>query len=278
MFNEHRSTMRRRAEAAGTQQATKGPAQRLSSSTGRAAGEGDSSRSVAGRAGGNVTLPCRYTMTDHKQLSVCWNQGDIPWSKCNNEVIATDELGVREDSRGSSRYQLLGPLDQGDVSLTILNVTELDAGRYGCRVDIPGWFNDEKHHFDLTVDSVPQTTTSATTETATLQTTDTHTAGHMNATETVPTSSSSSVIRQQESSSVTVALVCVMFGLIVLVSVGGVVVLVRKWMRLHKVRQQQLNTSIQFSSTLQLQSRDSAVENIYQIEEGVARDVYEYCP
>ncbi|XP_062261611.1 T-cell immunoglobulin and mucin domain-containing protein 4-like isoform X2 [Platichthys flesus] len=240
-------------------------------------GEGGSDQSVAGRAGANVTLPCRYDMTDHKQLSVCWNRGDIPWSKCNNELITTDELGVREDSRGSSRYQLLGPLDQGDVSLTILNVTESDAGRYGCRVDIPGWFNDEKHHFDLTVDSVPQTTTSVTSETATLQTTDTHTAGHMNATETVPTSSFSSVIRQ-ESSSVTVALVCVMFGLIVLVTAGGVVFLVTKWMRLHKVRQQQLNTSVQFSSTLQLQSRDSAVENVYQIEEGVARDVYEYCP
>ena len=116
-------------------------------------GEGGSSRSVAGRAGGNVTLPCRYNMTNHKQLSACWNRGDIPSSKCDNELIATDELGVREDSRRSSRYQLLGPLDQGDVSLTILNVTESDAGRYGCRVEIPGWFNDEKHHFDLTVDS-----------------------------------------------------------------------------------------------------------------------------
>ena len=74
-------------------------------------------------------------------------------SKCNNELIATDERGVREDSRRSSRYQLQGRLDQGDVSLTILNVTESDAGRYGCRVDIPGWFNDDKHHFDVTVDS-----------------------------------------------------------------------------------------------------------------------------
>ncbi|XP_060941393.1 T-cell immunoglobulin and mucin domain-containing protein 4-like [Limanda limanda] len=241
-------------------------------------GEGVSGSSVAGRVGGNVTLSCGYNMRKHKPLSVCWNRGDIPYSQCNNELIATDGLSVREDSRRSSRYQLLGQLDRGDVSLTILNVTESDAGRYGCRVHIPGMFNDEKHHFDLTVDSDPQTTTSVTSETSTLQTTDTHTAGHMNATETILTSSFSSVIRQQESSSVTVALVCVMFGLIVLVTAGGVVVLVRKWMRLHKVRQQQLNSSIQFSSTLQLQSRDSAVENIYQIEEGVARGVYEYCP
>ncbi|XP_060942584.1 hepatitis A virus cellular receptor 1 homolog [Limanda limanda] len=186
-------------------------------------GEGVSDRSVAGRVGGSVTLTCRYDMKDHKPLSVCWNRGDIPLRKCDNELIATDGLSVREDSRRSSRYQLLGRLDRGDVSLTILKVTEWDAGRYGCRVDIPGWFNDEKHHFDLTVDSDPQTTTSVTSETSTLQTTVTHTAGHMNATETVPTSSFSSIIR------------CVMFGLLVLVTAGGVVVLVRKWMRLHKV-------------------------------------------
>ncbi|XP_034463075.1 hepatitis A virus cellular receptor 1 homolog isoform X2 [Hippoglossus hippoglossus] len=235
-------------------------------------GEGGSSRKVAGRAGGSVTLPCSYDMKNRKPLSVCWNRGNLPVFKCDNVLIATDELSVREDSRRSSRYQLLGRLDQGDVSLTILNVTESDAGQYGCRVEIPGWFNDDKHHLDLTVDSAPQTTTSVNSETSTLQKTDTHTAGHMNATETVLTSSFSSVIRQ-ESSSVTVALVSVMFGLIVLVTVGGVVILVRKWMRLHKVRQQQLNSSIQFSSTLQLQSRDSAVENIYQIEEGVARGV-----
>ncbi|XP_060942264.1 T-cell immunoglobulin and mucin domain-containing protein 4-like [Limanda limanda] len=200
-------------------------------------GEGVRGSSVAVRAGGNVTLSCRYDMKDQKQLSVCWNRGDIPSRICDNELIATDGLSVREDSRRSSRYQLLGQLDRGDVSLTILNVTESDAGRYGCRVDIPGLFNDAKHHFDLTVDSDPQTTTSVTSETSTLQTTVTHTAGppthtlndgeassfpsflrpagHMNATETV--------IR------------CVMFGLIVLVTAGGVVVLVRKWMRLHKV-------------------------------------------
>ena len=55
-------------------------------------------------------------------------------------------------TRASSRYQLLGRLEDGDVSLTILKTTEEDAGLYGCRVDIYGWFNDEKHHIDLTIE------------------------------------------------------------------------------------------------------------------------------
>ena len=58
-----------------------------------------------------------------------------------------------EGTRASSRYQLLGRLDEGDVSLTILNLRDSDAGRYGCRVEIPGWFNDDKHHFDLTIET-----------------------------------------------------------------------------------------------------------------------------
>ena len=57
----------------------------------------------------------------------------------------------KEGTTVSSRYYLLGRLDQGDVSLTILNITEADAGCYGCRVEIPGWFNDDKRHFNLVV-------------------------------------------------------------------------------------------------------------------------------
>uniref|UniRef100_A0A3B4X6V0 Ig-like domain-containing protein n=1 Tax=Seriola lalandi dorsalis TaxID=1841481 RepID=A0A3B4X6V0_SERLL len=108
------------------------------------------SREVEGRAGESVTLTCKYDAKNGR-LSACWNRGDVPLrGGCNNQIISTDGQTV---TRVSSRYQLLGRLDEGDVSMTILNLTETDAGRYGCRVDIPGWFNDEKHHFDLTVDS-----------------------------------------------------------------------------------------------------------------------------
>ena len=45
----------------------------------------------------------------------------------------------------------MGDLSAGDVSLTIRQVEEGDSGMYGCRVDIPGWFNDHKHEQTLTV-------------------------------------------------------------------------------------------------------------------------------
>uniref|UniRef100_A0A3Q0RDN2 Ig-like domain-containing protein n=1 Tax=Amphilophus citrinellus TaxID=61819 RepID=A0A3Q0RDN2_AMPCI len=107
------------------------------------------STKVKGQTGQDVTLSCKYDRKSYGALSVCWGRGEIPSSGCYNQLIATD--GYRVETRASSRYELLGRLEDGDVSLTILNLTEGDAGRYGCRVKIPGWFNDKKHHFDLTV-------------------------------------------------------------------------------------------------------------------------------
>lgn len=103
-----------------------------------------------GHVGQNVTLSCKYDKS-YGLLSACWSRGQIPISGCGQQLIATDGRAVKEETRASSRYQLLGRLDEGDVSLTILSVTELDAGHYGCRVEIPGWFNDNKHHLDLSV-------------------------------------------------------------------------------------------------------------------------------
>uniref|UniRef100_A0A3Q1GPX4 Ig-like domain-containing protein n=1 Tax=Acanthochromis polyacanthus TaxID=80966 RepID=A0A3Q1GPX4_9TELE len=126
-------------------------------------------RRVVGRTGENVTFTCRYNRKSYGALSVCWNRGDIPnLGMCNNQLISTDGNKVKKQSGVSSRYQLMGRLDQGDVSLTILNLREADAGRYGCRVHIAGLFNDDKHHFDLTV-KAPQVimTTSLAAETST---------------------------------------------------------------------------------------------------------------
>ncbi|XP_043997426.1 hepatitis A virus cellular receptor 1 homolog [Gambusia affinis] len=111
---------------------------------------------VVGQTGQNVTLPCKYDIKYHGAVEVCWGKGEIPACKqhystpaygCNNQLLSTK--GYKVETRASSRYQLLGRLDQGDVSLTILNFTDEDAGRYGCRVQITGPFNDEKHQFDL---------------------------------------------------------------------------------------------------------------------------------
>uniref|UniRef100_A0A672FUS5 Ig-like domain-containing protein n=1 Tax=Salarias fasciatus TaxID=181472 RepID=A0A672FUS5_SALFA len=110
---------------------------------------GCSCRAIVGETGQNITLPCKYNIKTHGALSVCWNRGEIPSQGCDNKLVSTDGVRVNEETRISSRYQLLGKLEQGDISLTILNITEADAGRYGCRVRRPGPFNDVKHHFDL---------------------------------------------------------------------------------------------------------------------------------
>uniref|UniRef100_A0A3Q0RNK2 Ig-like domain-containing protein n=1 Tax=Amphilophus citrinellus TaxID=61819 RepID=A0A3Q0RNK2_AMPCI len=104
---------------------------------------------VKGQAGQTISLPCKYDRKYYGALSVCWGRGEIPLFGCSDQLISTD--GYRVETGASSRYELLGRLEDGDVSLTILHLTEGDAGRYGCRVAIPGWFNDEKHHVDLTV-------------------------------------------------------------------------------------------------------------------------------
>ncbi|XP_054481435.1 hepatitis A virus cellular receptor 1 homolog [Anoplopoma fimbria] len=210
--------------------------------------EGDGT-TVVGRTGGRVTLSCKYDIKSHGALHVCWGRGEIPTSKCSNQLIATDGHKVTEGTRVSSRYQLLGRLEDGDVSLTIEDVSKSDAGRYGCRVEIPGWSNDKKYHFDLVVEKAPQTTTSTTStrETATEQTAASYTAGHVTSTDHLLTSSSSS-ITAEGSSGVSVALVCVLVGLVFLVT-AAVIFIAHRRRRLGKIPQQQVHSTVQFRST-----------------------------
>ncbi|XP_058482859.1 T-cell immunoglobulin and mucin domain-containing protein 4-like [Solea solea] len=240
-------------------------------------GEGDGTK-VKGRTGEDVTLPCHYDVDTHGLLSVCWNRGQISKNGCWSLIVEAEKTKVTEETRVSNRYQLLGRLDRGNVSLTILSVTETDSGVYGCRVHIPGLFNDEKHHFDLTVDTALLLTTSTPVDTATSPgtATDAHTSGQMtsSAASAVLTSSSASSSMTSEDteevSAVAVALLCAFFGFIGLITVGGVIVIIaRKWRQL-KVPQPLVSSSL---STLQLQSR-GADENIYQMDEGV----YDSCP
>ncbi|CAK6979382.1 hepatitis A virus cellular receptor 1 homolog%2C partial [Scomber scombrus] len=218
---------------------------------------GSSSRKVVGRAGEDVTLPCTYNIKSNGPREVCWNKGSIPYSGCNNQIISTDGSEVIETTRASSRYQLLGRLEDGDVSLTILKTTEEDAGLYGCRVNIAGWFNDEKHYIDLTIEKAPSTTSTPTTET-TEQTI--NTSGQVTAT----TSSTSIDSEQQQEDEKgkkqtdIIILVCVLLVLIALVT-AGIAVSRRRWNQ-HKI-------VIQFNSVppaVELQNQGPAVENIYQ--------------
>ncbi|XP_070838903.1 T-cell immunoglobulin and mucin domain-containing protein 4-like isoform X2 [Chaetodon trifascialis] len=240
------------------------------------------SSSLVVQTGQNATLPCTYNIQQHRRLSVCWGRGQIPASGCGNLVLYTD--GQKVTHTESRRYQLLGQLGKGDVSLTILNVSASDAGLYGCRVEIRGIFNDDKYQVDLIVETAAQTTTTMTTpsnrEASTEQPAANHTAGQLTSTEPLLTSSSSSV-KLKEDSSVPLVLVFVLFGLVVLVTAGGLVILVRRWKQLNKLPQQQIISSARFSSTastLQLHSRGSVVENIYQIDGGGDGGEYEFCP
>ncbi|XP_039872320.1 Down syndrome cell adhesion molecule homolog isoform X6 [Simochromis diagramma] len=112
-----------------------------------------SAETVTVTVGTDAILKCSYDAKYYGRLSACWGKGTIPNSGCANEVLKTD--GTSVISRLSERYLLMGNLGQGDVSLTIRHAEEQDSGVYGCRVEIPGWFNDQKHHVTLKVNAVP---------------------------------------------------------------------------------------------------------------------------
>ncbi|XP_061541880.1 hepatitis A virus cellular receptor 1 homolog [Phycodurus eques] len=105
---------------------------------------------VSGHVGRNVTLPCVYDAQDHGLLDFCWGRGKVPTFKCSNSIVFAKDGAVHIIS--GSRYKLLGRLSDGDVSLTIRNAQPDDAGVYGCRVELPGWFNDHKVNAYLAVE------------------------------------------------------------------------------------------------------------------------------
>ncbi|XP_040201106.1 hepatitis A virus cellular receptor 1 homolog isoform X2 [Rana temporaria] len=98
-----------------------------------------------------VTLQCIYSV-DKGRTTMCWGRGDctsVLTTYCNNVIIKTDGSTLTEKT--SNRYQLLGNIEQGNVSLTITNVTKEDKGIYCCRVEISGWFNDKKNIYNVKV-------------------------------------------------------------------------------------------------------------------------------
>ncbi|XP_053188055.1 hepatitis A virus cellular receptor 1 homolog [Scomber japonicus] len=238
---------------------------------------GSSSTKVVGRAGEDVTLSCKYDIKKHGPTAACWGRGPVSTFGCNNQIISTD--GYKVTTRAPSRYQLLGRLEDGDVSLTILKTTEEDAGLYGCRVKIDGPFNDESHHIDLSIEKAPSTSSTPTTETTeqTPQTEQTiNTSGQVTVTESVQPSSDSNDPEQQQDKGkkqtgidVIIILVCVLLVLVGLVTAG---------VTQHE-EEQQTYTSVWYScnsSTLELRRRVTTVRNIYQID-CYSEAVYEVC-
>ncbi|XP_036444980.1 hepatitis A virus cellular receptor 1 [Colossoma macropomum] len=108
---------------------------------------------ITGFYGQDVTLPCKYDSKYHGKCEICWLKGDIPASGCGAEILTTN--GDEVNRRTSTRYTLKGDIQSGDVSLTIVNATKHDSGKYGCRVHVPGWFNDEKYVVILLLSEAP---------------------------------------------------------------------------------------------------------------------------
>ncbi|NWI61737.1 HAVR1 protein, partial [Calyptomena viridis] len=105
---------------------------------------------VVGEIGQNITVPCFYQIQGRQDItSMCWGRDSCPSSKCSRTIIWTDGWKVTEQH--SSRYLLQGNLQEGDVSLTIVNAEETDSGTYCCRVELPGWFNDQKTNHKVVV-------------------------------------------------------------------------------------------------------------------------------
>ncbi|XP_014850103.1 PREDICTED: hepatitis A virus cellular receptor 1 homolog isoform X2 [Poecilia mexicana] len=224
-------------------------------------------RRVVGQTGQNVTLPCNYDIKTNGAVHVCWGRGEIPNSKCYNQLLSTD--GHKVETRASSRYQLLGRLDEGDVSLTILSLTEEDAGRYGCRAEIPGWFNDEKHHVDLTVERAPITWAPSEPQTSSERPAAAQTAADQLTTESLLTScsNSSSFPEEQEGSMLTLGLVLVVLLLVFLVTAVGLFsmgpehLVVCDWTRTSCVYQTALESEV--NRSIQQLERKMTTEAVY---------------
>ncbi|KAM9499950.1 hepatitis A virus cellular receptor 2 homolog isoform 1-T1 [Salvelinus alpinus] len=235
---------------------------------------------VIGIEGQNITLPFKYDAKSHGLQHICWGKGTIPISGgCDNEIISTD--GSEVTRRSSVKYQLLGDLKTGDVTLTISNTTEIDSGTYGCRVQYSGWFNDEKYHVTLTIEKAPFPRTSQTSANVTItpQTTDNHNHGPVTSisteySSTVYYSESKSETRGNDLAVILVSILLVLTG----VGIVSVLVMRKRWERFATVLQipQRSGGSVLYRnsvSSLGLHTRET-VENVYQIEDN-ERDDYE---
>ncbi|XP_028977163.2 hepatitis A virus cellular receptor 1 homolog isoform X2 [Esox lucius] len=239
---------------------------------------------VNGIEGQNVTLPCRYDAKYKGPQHTCWGKGTIPIRGCSDQIISTD--GTKVKHQVSSRYQLIGDLITGDVSLTIFNTSEKDSGIYGCRVEHAGWFNDEKFEVTLTVNKTPAPPTSRTPDymTTTSQTWGYHTHDYLteNSSPCSDTFSThyitSELIGFTNQVGILVSILLVLIGVVIL----SAHVLRKQWKRdalVLKIPQNSGDTvgyRSSESSPVQ-QAQEVAIENIYQTE-CVDRVDYEECP
>ncbi|KAJ8348389.1 hypothetical protein SKAU_G00269780 [Synaphobranchus kaupii] len=233
-------------------------------------------KTVYGFVGEKVVLPCRYDISYHGELYSCWGRGEVPTYGCDKEIITSD--GSKVTVRASPRYQFLGRLMDGDVSLTILDSQEHDTGIYGCRVHIKGLFNDQKETVHLIITQAPVPTANATEQASTTtQATHNHTRGHEGTNSTG--SSDASIPQNSEGDqppmkSTQLAVLLPVFLLLLLALIIVFLLFMRKrWKKASEMLgiSQQPTNGVLYSnsdSSLGLHSREMAVENIYQMDEG----------
>ncbi|XP_051537502.1 T-cell immunoglobulin and mucin domain-containing protein 4-like isoform X3 [Myxocyprinus asiaticus] len=251
--------------------------------------------------GKTVTLPCKYDSQYHGKCHICWMRGDIPNMGCGDEIIKSD--GDKVVMTTSQRYQMTGEIQHGDVSLTILNIQKQDSGKYGCRIHVPGWFNDEMYYVHLIVSDAPTPTTRETTSmtsgfydhkttgvftTAMTEESD-RTQEHSSfvSSSSAPESStiellpydtthemvdyhSSSSVKNRESMNTSAVFVPVLLLLLALIVTAALL----KWKQKRKNRAvveiaQNSENSVIYSnsgSSLGLYNREMAMENVYQIQ------------
>ncbi|KAG8543046.1 hypothetical protein GDO81_025532 [Engystomops pustulosus] len=103
---------------------------------------------VEGFVNDMLKIPCNYNVQNGTYF-MCWRRGGCGLMACYDPILTTDYDKVTW--RKSDRYQLLGDISQGDVSLTISGATKKDEGTYCCRVEITGPFNDQIKDFEVVI-------------------------------------------------------------------------------------------------------------------------------
>lgn len=104
--------------------------------------------------GENITLPCHYSVKYRGLTDTCWGQSCPLMGSCPNKMISIN-TNLEIDGQ-LEKFHLMGNVSQGDVSLTIVNITKDDMGTYCCRMEYQGLFNDEKMFFKLLIEEGEQ--------------------------------------------------------------------------------------------------------------------------